>query len=560
MPGSGDRHRAVLERLAQRLERVARELGAARRGRGRRGARASPRPGRGGVPPPTSPTVEIVWCGARNGRRPALAAANRAPADARDPRHLDRLALAERRQDRRQPPRRQRLAGARRPDDQQAVAAGGGDLERPPQRRLAAQVGEVRADRRATVGVDLGLGAGGSSGSSSEPTARAGRAGRSGPPSARCARRAAIAARLGRVRGGDHERAPARLRRASSAIASAPATGRTAPSRPSSPARATALERASAGSWPEATSSAAAIARSKAGPGLAQVGRREVGVIRCCGNSKPELTIAARTRSRDSRTAASGRPTIENAGSPWCDVDLDASRRAPRPRGARRCRALASTRPTLGRAAARLARWQCRIVTTSARTRRASRAPSRSSGRCDDRTRARALGRIGRGARGGRRLRADGLAHRRAQRAPDAGPRRARPDRAATARPRLRRGQGRRARRRRSDRRRRPLAVGPRKQAKLRRLAGAWLSENAASDVPRATATCASTSSACASTPPGAWSSLARATSARPFECIEHLCGRLRRSRTDRRARRQVRRAGGTRPAAREPPTSSSWL
>ena len=38
--------------------------------------------------------------------------------------------------------------------------------------------------------------------------------------------------------------------------------------------------------------------------------------MRFCGNSKPELRIAARTRSRDSRTALSPRPTIEKAGSP----------------------------------------------------------------------------------------------------------------------------------------------------------------------------------------------------------------------------------------------------
>ena len=38
--------------------------------------------------------------------------------------------------------------------------------------------------------------------------------------------------------------------------------------------------------------------------------------MRRCGNSKPEFCIAARTRSRASRTAASPRPTIENDGSP----------------------------------------------------------------------------------------------------------------------------------------------------------------------------------------------------------------------------------------------------
>jgi hypothetical protein len=39
-------------------------------------------------------------------------------------------------------------------------------------------------------------------------------------------------------------------------------------------------------------------------------------VIRRSGNSKPEFSNAARTRSRDSCTAVSGRPTIVNAGRP----------------------------------------------------------------------------------------------------------------------------------------------------------------------------------------------------------------------------------------------------
>ena len=38
--------------------------------------------------------------------------------------------------------------------------------------------------------------------------------------------------------------------------------------------------------------------------------------MRRCGNSKPEFWIAARTRSRASRTAASASPTIVNAGRP----------------------------------------------------------------------------------------------------------------------------------------------------------------------------------------------------------------------------------------------------
>src|SRR3954447_19815913 len=38
--------------------------------------------------------------------------------------------------------------------------------------------------------------------------------------------------------------------------------------------------------------------------------------MRLCGNSKPELVIAERTRSRASRTALSARPTIVKAGRP----------------------------------------------------------------------------------------------------------------------------------------------------------------------------------------------------------------------------------------------------
>ena len=38
--------------------------------------------------------------------------------------------------------------------------------------------------------------------------------------------------------------------------------------------------------------------------------------MRSIGNSRPELRMAARTRSRLSRTVASGRPTVLNEGSP----------------------------------------------------------------------------------------------------------------------------------------------------------------------------------------------------------------------------------------------------
>ena len=53
-----------------------------------------------------------------------------------------------------------------------------------------------------------------------------------------------------------------------------------------------------------------AIGRSNDEPALRMSAGARLTVTRCGGNSKPELRIALRTRSRLSRTLASGRPTI----------------------------------------------------------------------------------------------------------------------------------------------------------------------------------------------------------------------------------------------------------
>ena len=53
-----------------------------------------------------------------------------------------------------------------------------------------------------------------------------------------------------------------------------------------------------------------AIGRSNEAPALRTSAGARLTVTRCSGNSKPELRIALRTRSRLSRTLASGRPTI----------------------------------------------------------------------------------------------------------------------------------------------------------------------------------------------------------------------------------------------------------
>ena len=74
--------------------------------------------------------------------------------------------------------------------------------------------------------------------------------------------------------------------------------------------------RASAGSRPAAASTPQAMARSKPGPALRRAAGARLTVRRFSGNSKPEFSTAARTRSRASRTARSASPTIVKLGRP----------------------------------------------------------------------------------------------------------------------------------------------------------------------------------------------------------------------------------------------------
>ncbi len=95
-------------------------------------------------PPPIRPTVDVVWCGARNGGveiRPLRR--QRQSGGGVDHRDGQRLGPVERREQARQSLGEHRLARPGRADHQQVVAAGGGDLQRPPGDRLAADVGEI---------------------------------------------------------------------------------------------------------------------------------------------------------------------------------------------------------------------------------------------------------------------------------------------------------------------------------------------------------------------------------------------------------------------------------
>ena len=87
------------------------------------------------------------------------------------------------------------------------------------------------------------------------------------------------------------------------------------PSRVNSPKIIT-LFNLSIGAASEAASSAAAIARSNPDPRFgSHAGESEI-VTRLFGQVSPEFIRAARTRSRDSESAASGNPNSVNPGSP----------------------------------------------------------------------------------------------------------------------------------------------------------------------------------------------------------------------------------------------------
>ena len=104
-------------------------------------------------------------------------------------------------------------------------------------------------------------------------------------------------------------------RRASYSMGRTPLTGRTDPSRESSPVmRASSVF--SAEKRLQAERIPSAMGKSKAAPSFFVSAGARLTVIRLTGKEKPALRIAVRTRSRDSFTAESGRPTISKAGRP----------------------------------------------------------------------------------------------------------------------------------------------------------------------------------------------------------------------------------------------------
>ena len=103
--------------------------------------------------------------------------------------------------------------------------------------------------------------------------------------------------------------------RARRAIGRTPLHGRTAPVSASSPTM-TKLSSWSVSICSLAASMPSAMGRSKLGPSFFTSAGARLMVVRPIGNLKPELVSAVVTRSRDSFTAASGRPTMTISVSP----------------------------------------------------------------------------------------------------------------------------------------------------------------------------------------------------------------------------------------------------
>ena len=236
-----------------------------------------------------------------------------------DPCHLERLVDRESRKDPGKTAGEHRLACPRRTGEQEIVPPGRRDLECAPCAFLSANVCEVRAGRgglgswlRRLPWLELASEVGAGLGEMAEwyrldPRERHLRSG------------------LGRT-----EKPPIPARRAASAQASAPGTGLSRPSSASSPTAAW-PERRFAGICRDAASSARAIGRSKPDPSLRRSAGARLTVIRRRGHSSSALVMPLRTRSFASWQALSGRPTIENPGTPRCRWASTSTSRASRP-------------------------------------------------------------------------------------------------------------------------------------------------------------------------------------------------------------------------------------
>ena len=272
-------------------------------------------PGRGGEPPPIRALGEAVWCGARKGRATGVGTGPLAQAPA--------ILITSRAS----PCSSGGISDGSRRAASVLPAPGG-----PVSSRLWPPAAAISRARR-SLGWPLRSARSGASGSAAAVSAeRSGCGTGSRSPSGERGQARDVIERhhlqpLDQRRLRRRRPAPRRSR-------AGPASARPRPS-PARPARAGSSRRGRAprrarsaparlvrsGRWRPAARRRSP-GRSPARPCAASAGAR-FAVIRFSGNSKPEFSRAERTRSRDSRTEASGSPTIANAGQARCHVQLD---------------------------------------------------------------------------------------------------------------------------------------------------------------------------------------------------------------------------------------------
>ena len=306
-------------------------------------------PGLGGEPPPTSATALAEWCGAQVGRKPHWASEKR-------PARLAMAALCS---------ASGALMGGSRPAKRCASmdlpVPGGPDMSRlwPPaaaisSARLAAAWPFTSA-RSGYWGAAAGVapaslaqplaaseaGGGAPSGRNCATTSSKWRARYTSMPGASAASSALPGGSTRRTRAASFVCAACRA----AAVASAPRTGRSSPESDSSPANSQpASLRPSI--WPLAARMPSAMGRSKRPESLGKSAGARLTVMRwLCGNCRPLLSKALRTRSRASFTSTSARPTSVNAGRPLARCASTATAGAASPIRARPCTRL---NPMLG--------------------------------------------------------------------------------------------------------------------------------------------------------------------------------------------------------------------
>ena len=138
---------------------------------------------------------------------------------------------------------------------------------------------------------------------------------------------------------GPQARGQSRMRSSSAAAMAAgkaPITATRVPSSDSSP-RATVPSTASFGRMSSAASKAMAMGRSKCEPSLGRSAGDRLIVMRFDGRAMDMADSAARTRSRASDTALSGRPTMVKPGRPGETAHCTSTRRASTPSKATVC-------------------------------------------------------------------------------------------------------------------------------------------------------------------------------------------------------------------------------